>query len=333
MKHLKKVVALAIVLLVFSLLMLSGPRASVTGAITVPSGSTAVTDTILNLEATLTTHSGDVINTSAQNVLFKIYVPFPIFSNTTINSSDILLSGSTGYGYYDNTTSVYAYCYGYPTDLVAKASYTAHYTGDYILYVEINYTHIDDYGHLENATYRDSKMFTVSDAFTKTTSSGSVGTGALNQTVSQEYSFEHLKLGDSFSFKVNHLYHTATLTEMTNDYIVLDIQSDIIPVKLLAGETKQIDIDGDGINDIEIYFKGFLGGEAYVSLKVLEAPTPEQAITSEPETPVVQQETPAPIVETPAPEQPIPLGMGIVTVAVMVIVGIIVYVIIKKSGK
>lgn len=336
MKHLRKFVALVIVLIVFSFLMLSGPRASVTGAITGPSGSTAFKDTTLNLEAQLTAHGWDIMNTSVENVLFKIYVPFPIMSNVTINSSDITLSGSTGYTYYNNTTSVYAYCYGYIHSLLAQTSYSAYYTGDYIFYAEINYTHVDDYGNLENATYRDSKVITVSEAPDVITevagSSGIPGTNLAAET-KNETTTQALGVGESTSVKINHVYHIITVLELKNNYVTLEIQSETLTVKVSTGETKEIDVDGDGVIDLTIYLKGVSNGKAYLTFtvivpKVVSAPEP---VISEP---VVSEPVVVAPVEQPAAQtNTVPLGTGIITIVTMAIIAVVSYVIIKKNKK
>jgi hypothetical protein len=335
LRHLRKFVAIVIVLLVFSFLMISGPKATVSGDIVIPAGTTYIKDDTAELKVELTANSGDVINTSIENIIFKVYVPFPILRNVTINSSDISLSGSSGSKYgFDPSAIAYAYLSGYANKLSISSDYVTKYTGNYTFYAEINYTHIDDYGSWENATYKSSATFSVETAKTGTVS-GAPGVNIYAET-KNDITTIALGLGENISLKINHVYHIIKVLELKNNYVTLGIYSDPMTVKLNAGETKEIDVDGDGVIDLIIYLDGVSNGKAYLTFTV---------IAPKAETPTVLSGTPTPVSEPVAPttdtapeapvtaaaDQPVPLGTGIVTVVLLVISGIVVYIMVKRK--
>jgi len=78
------------------------------------------------------------------------------------------------------------------------------------------------------------------------------------------------KQGDikTFSFN-NEIKHSLTLLSVTSDSITLLITSEPITTQIKVGEMKEIDINGDNVNDIEIKLISILNGKANFSLNKL----------------------------------------------------------------
>jgi len=79
------------------------------------------------------------------------------------------------------------------------------------------------------------------------------------------------KQGDvkTFSFQ-GEIKHSITTLTITNNSITLLITSDTITIQIKTGETKQIDMNSDGVNDIEIKLVSIIEGVADLLLTKLE---------------------------------------------------------------
>src|SRR3989338_4420293 len=80
-----------------------------------------------------------------------------------------------------------------------------------------------------------------------------------------------MKQGDvkTFSFN-NEITHKISLLEITTESVKIIIESEPITLVLKIGETKQIDINEDNINDIEITLNSISNEKANFVLKKLE---------------------------------------------------------------
>lgn len=74
--------------------------------------------------------------------------------------------------------------------------------------------------------------------------------------------------------------HKITVKEVTETAVTLIIESESIEITLAIGETKEVDVDSDGINDISITLNSITDGMADITTKRL-APLPEEEPTEE----------------------------------------------------
>ena len=89
---------------------------------------------------------------------------------------------------------------------------------------------------------------------------------------------ETLKVGDIVTFEVNSEKHTGTIMSLSTDYIVIWFSSEKVSVTLQASETKQVDLDADGINDISVYLDRIELGKATVTFATIG--TPKEVMTA-----------------------------------------------------
>jgi len=109
-------------------------------------------------------------------------------------------------------------------------------------------------------------------------------------------------VGDTITFKLDGTDHSIKLTSLGATYAFLQISSDPILVTINVGETKLIDVDRDGTNDISIKLDRVEAGKAYFTFTKLAAVPPITGVTT------------APTVEQPAaPGQPAVTGQPTVT--------------------
>jgi hypothetical protein len=113
--------------------------------------------------------------------------------------------------------------------------------------------------------------------------------------------------------------HTISVIEVTASTVTLEIASDPIIVTLNIGQTKEVDIDGDGVNDISVTLNSITNSVADITTKLL----------------ALAEVTPAGEEVTPAGEEVTPEGeisrTGLwITIIVIVIILVIGYLIIRK---
>ena len=145
-------------------------------------------------------------------------------------------------------------------------------------------------------------------------------------------------VGDELTFSVGDEDHKLKITSITSEAITIEVSSNPIKVLILIGETKFFDLDGDGWYDVSIYLNKINAGRANLGIelfaKKLINEATEGATSGAAQEPLAEPpEKTAEIGQEVAAESPVPLGTGIVTVAVLIVSGIIVYFIVKRGGK
>jgi len=80
---------------------------------------------------------------------------------------------------------------------------------------------------------------------------------------------QNVKVGkdSDFTFTVNDEEHTTEIIELNSDSVTITIFSNPISLTILIGETKKVDLDSDGINDIEVTLIGIEDGKANLKFK------------------------------------------------------------------
>lgn len=84
-----------------------------------------------------------------------------------------------------------------------------------------------------------------------------------------EKEFE-LKEGDSVILSFEDASHEFLVKELNEEFAIVQINSDPIEFIIYVGETKEIDLDGDGFNDISIYLKNINEETAVFFIEILE---------------------------------------------------------------
>lgn len=114
------------------------------------------------------------------------------------------------------------------------------------------------------ATDSDTDSVTCSDCPTPSTSSGISGGGGggggggvakYNLEQLTEEKMLTLSKNDRVKFKTNEEEHSITLKEVTDTSVTLEVKSEIQTIELGFGETKSIDLNADGDNEISIKLK------------------------------------------------------------------------------
>jgi len=75
-----------------------------------------------------------------------------------------------------------------------------------------------------------------------------------------------LEEGDTIIFKLSQ-YHTLTITFINKDFVLIEIESDIIYIDLKEGEEKNISVEGRGYHDLSIKLNQIKNDEAYITLR------------------------------------------------------------------
>jgi len=63
--------------------------------------------------------------------------------------------------------------------------------------------------------------------------------------------------------------HSVAYNERADDSIIIVISSDPVYVPLDVGESREVDLDGDGVNDVLVTFNGFIGEQADITYEVI----------------------------------------------------------------
>ncbi|MES2630677.1 MAG: hypothetical protein V4611_01850 [Patescibacteria group bacterium] len=93
-----------------------------------------------------------------------------------------------------------------------------------------------------------------------------------------------LSLGQLIHFKKKDEAHTVTVKSITENSVVVTIASTPQDVALMVGQTKQVDIDADGENDLQVTLNAIAGGVAdltFKQLSVVKAAPVEQETAEE----------------------------------------------------
>ncbi|MBU2639586.1 MAG: hypothetical protein KKG75_02640 [Nanoarchaeota archaeon] len=122
--------------------------------------------------------------------------------------------------------------------------------------------------------------FTVTYQTVTGSSGGSGGSsGAITPTVSFDVDFTKVTAGNiraqqgltkSFSFDGS-TKHTVTFDKVTASSVTITIASSPVTVSLTMGQTKEVDINGDGINDVIVKLVGVENGLANIEISKVEA--------------------------------------------------------------
>jgi hypothetical protein len=75
---------------------------------------------------------------------------------------------------------------------------------------------------------------------------------------------------ESFKFLVKNKSHEAKIISITSSQVVLLISSNPLQVEINLGETKQVDTDANGLNDLAINFNSVTDGKASLSFSELK---------------------------------------------------------------
>jgi hypothetical protein len=337
-EHIKKLVCVGITIIVFSLLMMSGPMAMVNGEITSPTaGEIFLERETVSLTASLTASSGDVINFTAENVSFVIQTP--LGNNVTINASDITISGSNSSNYsFNPSTGSYAYLYGYSNNVYLNAGYTTETTGTYLFYADVDYVHVDDLGNWEDKTYSDTQIFEVKAEVPGGGAGGYVTPQSYYQLESTGTFEKCVVVGDDISFNAGTTTHHITIISLTSESVTLEVSSNPIKVLIPVGETKFFDIDDDGWYDISIHVKSVSAGKACLTIetfakKIVETAAPETAptITAEYKPPADTERAQIVGESTNVSTGIVPLQSGIISVIVIGALAIGAYIVFKLN--
>ncbi len=125
----------------------------------------------------------------------------------------------------------------------------------------------------------------------------SMGEGATSKYVG-------LKRGGKVKFKIKGKEHTAKVDKVFSDHVVLIIESDPISVELYVNETKRVDVDADGTDDIEITLHKIESVKAYMTFTLLGVEAEEgeeEKVTEEKEQEKAEEEEE--VVEVITPEE------------------------------
>ncbi len=90
-----------------------------------------------------------------------------------------------------------------------------------------------------------------------------------------------MSLGDSVTFNVGDEEHSLSLEDKSANSVLILLESDPVYVALDVGESKEVDLDGDGVNDVLVTFNGFVGDEADITYEVLTTESVEEEVVVE----------------------------------------------------
>lgn len=85
--------------------------------------------------------------------------------------------------------------------------------------------------------------------------------------------------GDKVSFKIKEEVHQVTIDDITENSVTLTVSSNPITITLNIGETKILDLNEDGIDDLSIKLEDIIDGTAVIAfkeIKILETKTEEK---------------------------------------------------------
>jgi hypothetical protein len=100
-------------------------------------------------------------------------------------------------------------------------------------------------------------------------------------------STQSMTQGSSISMVVGGATHTGTVVAMTDNSVTMQFESEPQTVTIFVGQTEEVDLDRDGINDISVMLNKIVNGEADITFtKLVVAPeerepeiTPEEGLT------------------------------------------------------
>lgn len=161
---------------------------------------------------------------------------------------------------------------------------------------------------------------------------GNGGTPGVVLTSGQNYTLDlstinnrTLVVGDMVSFVLDGIIHTAKVISLTANSVTLQINSTPFNVIINVGQTKLVDVNGDGTNDISVYLQKIEFGRTYLTFTGIAAPSqpttqpPAQPGAEQPAAPGAQQPA-APGAEQPAVAPAVTDNTTIIVLAVALVI-------------
>ncbi len=192
-----------------------------------------------------------------EDVQYNITIKFPGISSFTLNNVSLSLAQTTAIGIY-----------------------------------EVNCSASDSSGNINSSMktfeivpkIRDTNAYAVSKAG-RPVSKGIVGSGSSESIeVGAEGIGRLVAEGGSLKFTVNNEEHMVIVKEIGKDSVILTVKSTPFDLSLNKGDTKDVDVDGDGAEDVNIKFNGVFFNKADITLTLLER-APAKTTTEEKVTP------------------------------------------------
>ncbi|MAG20184.1 hypothetical protein CL618_02010 [archaeon] len=113
--------------------------------------------------------------------------------------------------------------------------------------------------------------------------------------------------------------HTITFTEVMGDKVKLTIASTPSEVELSIGESVEVDIDENGVNDILVTLNSISGGQGEITVEVIRELIPgEKEVTPE---------------EREEQEAKVKSGIGLLIAIIVIVIGIVIYFLVKPKKK
>lgn len=118
-------------------------------------------------------------------------------------------------------------------------------------------------------------------------SSSNITTQSLNDDpnyTSQEGTTKTMREGQKLTFTLDGRQssdtetHTVTVNSVGEDYVDVTIASDPINLRLYIGEVQQVDVDGNGQNDIRVELLGIVGGKAQLLFQQISSQMAETIV-------------------------------------------------------
>jgi hypothetical protein len=184
--------------------------------------------------------------------------------------------------YYNNTSGVWE---SYDTVCGSAPCGGVNTTGNYVW---ANTTHFSGYGVFGSAV-----SFASAEESTSSIGGGISAPGETN-IWSTDSLDAVMVVRDNITFSLNSETHTIKLMSLGADYVFLWISSETVPVTVKIGETKEVDVNKDGTNDISILLNKVELGKAYITFNKLaqpgaQAPAEQPAATAVPSEPTTAQ--------------------------------------------
>jgi parallel beta-helix repeat protein len=159
----------------------------------------------------------------------------------------------------------------------------------------------------DNYVYADITEFSIFGIFgTPQTTQRGGGGGGGSAPISNNFTVNlgeeaAMGLGDIATFSLDGEQHSGKIIQLGvgSGFVVIEISSTPTKVTLYAGETKDVDINGDGKNDISVSLRDVISGKAYITFGLVKpvvttpiVPTTEQVPISEevPESPTIEKQ-------------------------------------------
>jgi hypothetical protein len=204
---------------------------------------------------------------STFNYLCKFYV-----NGTTISGC----TGITVEQLSDNTT--YGYGYGYVNGYgYGGYGYNQGYSNGVLTYnitLDTSHFNVGDYNislkTTINTTTFTSEVVTLTIDEAESSSSG--GGGSTNEyKITEDQLIEgfskKLSEGKQFKFFMNEEWHYITLRDAEEDSATITILPEALDVTLDVGEEEEIDVDGDGVADLNIKLNSISGSAVDITIK------------------------------------------------------------------